>query len=465
MRYKLKHALSNRYALTAVLFLAITLWGTVTVALGVLDQRTACAGYKVPFARTAMVKSDPTSPERPPRTAAVTTLDAPGDAASWPRRLSAATAEAERAVTKALEEDHSLIQLYGLYQRLVDRTVVEDPADSQYAVMKLPDGTLTFAGQGEPDPKAQAAELKRLQTALAQQDVSLLYLQAPSKQEPGTNRLPTGVEDSSNRCADALLAELEAMGVDHIDFRKTLQQAGGDWSHWFYTTDHHWTQEAAFLCFGQVCEKLAGYTQTLSVSWGSKTRPISIPAQYTDPASYATATLPRFFLGSHGKRVGFLYGGADDFLLHTPKFPTLLHYSAGSDGQRYGALEDTVLFPQRVETRRWFDATPYEYYAGGDYPVASVDNYYAPDGPRILLIRDSYANAMTPYLSLVSSHLTTIDPRHFSGDLLEYIHYDRPDVVLILYSSGMVREETYYRLLAQPTPSKGDALMWKEDET
>lgn len=460
-KYRLKHTFANRYAMTAVLFLAITAWGCCTVLFGVLEAETGCKGYAP--AEERMAKGDPAVPGRE-LAAGRADLSVPAPVEPWAEQVAAKTAGAEAAVTQALERDHSLIELFGAFQDFSDRTVVEDAVQSQYTVVKLADGSLSFVGQGDPDPSVQASELKRLQTALEERDVGFLYLQAPSKLEEENDRLPYGVEDNSNACADRLLAALEEAGVDSLDLRQTLRQAGGAWGDWFYQTDHHWTQEAAFTCFRALAEKLGDYQQVRRVGLGTKRRSISIPARYTDPGSYDKETLSRFFLGSQGKRVGAAYAGADDFVLWTPKFPTLLHYAGASGGDRYGDMEETVLFPQRVEKKDFYDGNPYTYYAGGDYPFAQITNYYEPGGPRIMLIRDSYACAITPYLALSCSYLATVDPRTFSGNLLSYIDWVKPDVVVVLYSSGMVREEEPYRLLAQSAgPSKADILRWRND--
>lgn len=459
-KYALKRALGNRFALTAALFLAITLWGSVTVLLGTLNERAACEGYAVPYATARPQKLDPTRPRR--------VMDSPAAdlGAYLPDRLPGSdagekAAAAEAQVTKALEDQHGLIQLYGAFQRFIDRTVVEDAASPQYAVVRLPDDSLTFVGEGDPDPRAQAAQLKRLQTALAERDIGFFYAQAPSKLEPGAEVLPYGVDDPSNACADALMEQLEALDIDHLDLRETLRESGGEWTDWFYQTDHHWTQNAAFSAFQAMAGQLEEYDQTLPAAGGTKRRTISIDPKLTAPASYNVDTLPRFFLGSQGKRVGSLYAGADDFELWTPKFPSLLHYDARPQYNRFGDAGETVLFPERVEDKDWFGGNPYTYYAGGDYGYAHITNYYDPDGPKILLIRDSFACAVTPYLALASSQLTTIDPRSFYGDLLGYVDRLQPDVVVVLYSSGMVRSEQYYRLLAQPRRTKTDSLRWE----
>lgn len=463
-KYRWKRRFGNRYALTAALFLCILAWGAATCLTGALELQSGCAGYARPQAQAGWVKGDPSRPRRSPAGAPASALNRAGSAVSWADQLRDKAAQAETLAAKALENDRGLIQLFGAFQRFADRTVVEDAVEPQYAVVRLSDGSLSFVGQGEPDAQVQAAELKRLKTFLDERDISLLYLQAPSKLTPGETVLPYGVEDTSNACADRLLAALEEAGVDALDLRAVLQEAGGDWTDWFYQTDHHWTQEAAFTAFQAVAERLETYRQSVKVGEGVKRRDIVIPERYTDPDSYARETLSGWFLGSQGKRVGSLYAGTDDFELWTPKFPTNLHYSISTAPDRYGALEDSVLFSQRVEEKDLFGANPYTYYAGGDYAFTQITNYYNPQGPRVLLIRDSFACALTPYLALASSQLTTIDPRYFSSDLADTLEWVRPDVVVVLYSSGMVRSEQYYRLLSQPAgPSKADSMRWLED--
>ena len=456
---RFRRKFGNRYALTAVLFLLIMLWGAGTVFFGILNEATACAGYELPDLPRKTDLSVPGRERAGALPSAPADLTLPAQVPAWPERVGRQTAAAQAAVTQALEDDHSLIEVYGAFQALCGRTAIEDAAEPEYGVVRLKDGSLSFVGQGEPDPQVQAGELKRLQTALAQRDIPLLYCQAPSKLEPGAEGLPYGVEDTSNACADRLLAALDEKGVATLDLRQTLKDAGGDWGDWFYRTDHHWNQDAAFVSFQALAERLGQYTQTVSVGGNTRRQAIHIDPIYTDANSYDRQTLSRFFLGSQGKRVGSTYAGVDDFVLWTPTFPTLLRYTGASGGDRWGDLEETVLYPQRVAQRDLYGGNPYTYYAGGDYPFAQVTNYYNRQGPKVLLIRDSYACAMTPYLALACSQLSTIDPRSFSDDLLAYVDWTRPDVVVVLYSSGLVREEEPYRLLSQaPEPAKGDAL-------
>lgn len=459
-KYKLKRLVNDRFALSAILFLAIAITGAFCSLFGVLDNASACAG----FVRPALVKQDPTPPrhEAASRPLPAGALDRSAPVDSWPERVSQKTAAAEAGLQAALTDQRVLIQLYGGFQALTGRTVVEDSADPSYSVSRLDNGMLTFTADAASDPAAQAAALKRLQHILDDRDVSLLYLQAPSK-IGGDTALPYGVSDAANANADALLAALEESGVDYLDFRRTLKNAGGDWENWFYATDHHWNQEGAFTAFQALCAKLADYDQAVPVSRGEKRRPIVIDEKWTLRESYDIVTYPSLFLGSQGKRVGSLYAGKDDFALWTPKFPTLLRYDA-SNPARHGDAEETVLFPERLEETDPFAANPYTYYAGGDYAFTRIKNYYNPQGPKVLLIRDSFACALTPYLAYSCSELSILDPRYYHGSFLNTLGWIDPDVVLIMYTPGTLRSDAAFSFLPQPAaPSKGDVLRWKQD--
>ena len=335
---------------------------------------------------------------------------------------------AESAVNQDLDREHWFIQLYGGVQRLSGRRIVED-AVSENTVARLSTGALNFvdldgqAGAG-PQVKENAAATADFARALGELGIPYLYLCAPQKLQRGVQLLPEPLAESGNASADAFLAELERQGTDYLDLRP-LFESNGIYASWFFRTDHHWKPEAAFFAW----QELAG---VLADRYGFPADPA-----LTDPASWQTEVLEDFFLGSQGKRVGSLYGGVDDFPLYIPRFDTDLTYACPSYGfTRTGAFETSVCFPERVAERDWFNGNPYTYYAGGDYPLATITNHNNPDGPRIVLLRDSFACALTPFLALSCSELVTIDLRYFDGELLETVGSYDPDLVLTLYTAS-----------------------------
>ena len=344
---------------------------------------------------------------------------------------------AETAVNQDLDRDHLFIQLYGGVQRLSGRRIVED-AVSENTVVKLSNGALNFVSLGTnvwvgPQTAENAANTAAFAQELQLLDIPYLYLAAPQKIQRGQTLLPPGVEENGNASADAFLAELDRQGTDYVDLRPLFENNGIS-SSWFFKTDHHWKPEAAFFAW----QELAG---VLEDRYGFRTDPA-----LTSPASWSTQVLEDFFLGSQGKRVGSLYAGVDDITLYTPKFDTNLTYACPAYGfTRTGPFNQSVCFPERVEEQDWFNGNPYTYYAGGDYPLATITNHNNPDGPRVVMLRDSFACALTPFLALSCSELVTIDLRYFEGDLLDTIGSYDPDLVLTLYTASTTGLENMFQ--------------------
>ena len=332
---------------------------------------------------------------------------------------------AESALNQDLDEDHLFIQLYGGFQRLAGRRLIEDPVEDN-SVVRLSNGTLNFInllssdkpGPAVADNAQAAADFAGAVEALG---IPCLYVAAPQKIQRDSNLLPVGLAENGNSSCDALLSALEEAGADTLDLRPLFEE-NGVYADWFFRTDHHWRPEGAFFAWQYL-------TRTVDV--------LATDPALTDPASWDTQVLEDFFLGSQGKRVGSLYAGTDDFTVYTPKFETDLHYTCPFYAiDREGPFNQSVCFPERIAGQDWFGGNPYTYYAGGDYPLASIVNRKNPEGPKVLLVRDSFACALTPFLALSCSELITVDLRYFQGDLLETVEAQQPDLVLTLYTAS-----------------------------
>ena len=349
------------------------------------------------------------------------------------RDVTAFLAGAETAVNQDMDRDHLFIQIYGGIQRLTGRRMVEDAN----TVVKLATGALNFV---KPDSTAQPAEsvddnaaaTAKLARDLEKQKIPYLFVLAPQKIQRGQDLLPVGMAENGNTTADAFLEGLDQWGTSYVDLRP-LFESNGIYSGWFFNTDHHWKPEAAFFAW----QNLA---QVLDHNYGFTT-----PAALTDPANWSTTVLDDFFLGSQGKRVGSLYAGVDDFTIYTPKFETNLTYTSVDGGfDRTGPFNQSVCFPERVEEKDWFNGNPYTYYSGGDYGMATMTNHNNPDGPKVVLLRESFSCALAPFLALSCSELTTIDLRQFQGDLLETIEGLEPDLVMTLYAASTTGLENMF---------------------
>ena len=419
----------------AILFLAATAAGAVLLLTGLAPTAPARKGVRLPVRSASYVAQAGLSDSRgaPGHRGAAVTVQAEPLLDQVQDFLSTADATAN----SALDRGHLFIQLYGGVQALSDRTVVED-VDPQYSVVKLTDGTLTFVNSQPQDVSDHGRSVARLALALEDRDIPLLYVQAPQKLQPGDDRLPEGVVDYGDDYADQILSVLEEQAVPTLDLRESFAASGRDWSSFFFRTDHHWTPEAAFFAHQVLSARLEA-----DFGW-------DFPDRNTDPEQFRRTTLSDWFLGSQGKRVGSLYGGVDDIEIWEPLFRTDFTYSVPVyDMERTGPWEESLLFPERVEELDWFGGNPYTLYAGGDYSMARITNHTNEDGPRIMLLRDSYACVLTPFLALDCGELITIDLRYFHDDLLTYVDWLDPDLVMVMYTAGSVGLEELFSFFPQ----------------
>lgn len=337
-------------------------------------------------------------------------------------RLESATGGAESAVNAALRRGNLAVELYGGALRLMGKRVSEDASVADYTVVRMDNGAITFCNletETLPDNSAAADEVAGWAQALEQAEIPLLYVTYPKKTPRTDNGLPPDIPDWPVLKMNALVEHMRERGVDVLDLRDTFE-GRGDYSDLFYRTDHHWNIEGGFFAFQTICE-------TLRAEYG-----VAMDPWFEDASHYHWDVLENWFLGSQGKRVGSLFAGVDDFTVMTPDFETDFTFSIPSrETVRKGTMEETILFPERIGEKDYYNANPYTYYAGGDYDYVTIENHRNPDGPSILVVRDSMTCALTPFLALDCSKLTLIDTRYFQGDVAAAALELQPDIVLV----------------------------------
>lgn len=448
---------SRRNGITAVLFLLVLTIATGFLLCGTFPEETHFADLPRLTKTAVRATEDAAVPLRPSPPSVQTRLGATYRLARANEDLDRFLEEAEPGLNALLDREHTFIELYGGIQQLTGRRMVED-VDPQYTVVRLDDHSLTFAnpdGQAE-DVTVRAEEMVEFARLVEEEyDIPLLYVQAPSKTD--VSPLPNGVEDAAGREADQFLALLEKYDVATLDlrpvFRKAADSGEYDEDPLFFTTDHHWTPTGAFLGYRTLCERLA------------KDYRFKIDKKLTDPDSFHRYTFEDIFLGSQGRRVGSLYAGLDDLDLWSPTVPTDFTYTVPIVGiEREGPFIISLLFPERLAQQGYYDTNPYTIYSGDDYLLARAVNRNNPQGKRILILRDSFGCALTPFLSLISSECMAIDPRNFNGNqetMMEYLDWLEPDILIVMNTTGSIKVDELFPYL--PT-ARANVLEAKRSE-
>lgn len=321
--------------------------------------------------------------------------------------------------SKKLRYKNELIDLWSLWYRLTcTRQVVKEDA----TVVRLDNDFLAFTpAVADAETLAEMADsCARLKSAADGLDIPFLYVMAPNKYSLSG--------EENNPVRDNLLAlteQLAAREIPVLNLMDSMEAQGLSMEDCYFHTDHHWLPQTGLWAAGELCRALPQIpldTETLAAD------------------RYQTQVYPQFFLGSEGKKVGryFTPLGLDDFPLLTPDFPTELTVTDRL-GTRTGSFDGTLLVKSFLQIEDIYQGTPYTTYTGGDFPLQVIENHRQEDGPRVLVLRDSYSCVVTPFLALAAGEIHTIDVRYWKGvdgaeTVADYVRLIRPDAVVVLYA-------------------------------
>ena len=323
---------------------------------------------------------------------------------------------------------------------LVDR-ITGKRTKNEY--VKLDNGMLAYVMEKVDTKPAADAVISLNEYMKTTVKKPLLYVQFPFHINPEDQQLPPGSEDHSDENTTEFLAYLAENGVAYYDYRPVFQSQP-DYYSLFYRTDHHWTAEAGFLAAKELINELAARDASFAAD-----------GRVTDFANYRVERYDNFF-GSIGRQFGRFNCGYESFSAISPKYELdLSAYDGEEKLLEAGGAEKTVLFPEKIPYENPYHCTMYGYYMNGDKDYRHIVN--RTDGlkvapKKILVIKDSYANTMTPYLAYAYQDLTVVDLRHLTVPLTEVIEKVDPDLTIVAYNPGALAEgnEVFFNFFGPP---------------
>ena len=261
----------------------------------------------------------------------------------------------------------------------------------------------------------------------AERGIPFLYVVLPTKSAPDASQVPFGMEDHGYANADRLVKSLTENGVPVLDLREIARIQFTNYYDLFFRTDHHWKPESGLWAAGLIVDEL------------NRRYDLGLSREMLDPAKYDVRVLPRFFLGSLGKKVTKVYAPPDDFSVISPTFATSFGVVVPPRKRPYsGSFREVLLPDKKIGTTNYYRANPYAAYCWGDQPCMTVSNHLQAGGKRLLVIKDSFANVVSPFLAVVAGSLDVLDLRYYSGGACAYVEQHKPDAVIILYNAGNI---------------------------
>lgn len=224
---------------------------------------------------------------------------------------------------------------------------------------------------------------------------------------------------------EAMLRGLQGRGIATLDLYPLMQRdfSGTPYHQLFFRTDHHWLPTTGLWASQQIA-------QWLEVEGG-----LSLQDSLLLQANYRQEIYPVYFLGSQGKRRTMVLAQPDDFFLLYPQFPTSLHYEIPGLGIDTQGDFSVTYDLHEVERQDFYGSNPYAAYNHADCSLIRIENF-APEVPdvKILVVKDSFANSVAPFLALTVKYMDIIDPRWFKGSIRNYVQTTKPDFVLLIHT-------------------------------
>lgn len=186
--------------------------------------------------------------------------------------------------------------------------------------------------------------------------------------------------------------------------------------------------------------------ETLQESWKEELNPEGF---YTDLENYNIYEYENCFLGSMGREAGAVYSGVDDFTLMYPKFDTQFtrfyqNTVGGKMDKKEGTFYESLLAIQNLT----YDGPAYQgdrygTYLNGINVEDRITNHLNPEGPRILMIRDSYASVLGVFLANNCDQLDMLWSINYDGNFKELVETGNYDYVIVQISNVNMNNEKF----------------------
>jgi hypothetical protein len=197
----------------------------------------------------------------------------------------------------------------------------------------------------------------------------------------------------------------------------------------YFKTDHHWNGEAGYQAYKKIITEMMNESVTID-----QKSEISF-------SDYKECNNDSSFMGSYNKKIYGLVAESQNELVcrYVPKDESKLISFEATDRKGKTFKSQDELFGTRMKKN---DTT----YAGiFSNDVAQIKfKYNTSNQINLLILKDSYANAIVPNIAQHFANTHVIDIRHYEEmDVYEYIKKYDINTVLLLYNDANLFGEMY----------------------
>ena len=230
-------------------------------------------------------------------------------------------------------------------------------------------------------------------------DVPVYFGIIPSAAAIWSDRLPSGAPTADEK---SIINGLYDTVQTHVVDLYTVLDAHKE-EELYYRTDHHWTSLGAYY----------GYTALMN-AMGLEAVPLNESQK---------VTVSENFYGTLFSSSGVRWLPPD----HIDRY--ISDEGVTVTSYPYGTPEPGSLYVDSfLEVK-----DQYSSFLGGNKPLCVIETEHT-DAPKVLVIRDSYADSLAPFLTQNFSEIHLFDPRYNLNSVKDYVLQNEIDAVVVLYS-------------------------------
>ena len=196
----------------------------------------------------------------------------------------------------------------------------------------------------------------------------------------------------------------------YVDSTQTLKEHQNEYI--YYKTDHHWTTLGAYYGYRAYCDKVGieGLTQ--------------------DAFDVLVATDE--FLGTIYSKANLPSTHADTIHYYQPKTPKSYTVDYNLGEKQTDTLYDQSFLEERDK---------YSFFLGGNNALVEITSENK-NGKTLLLIKDSFAHSMVPFLVNDYETILMVDLRYYNGQMSKLIEDNNVTDALVLYNFSTLASDT-----------------------
>lgn len=171
----------------------------------------------------------------------------------------------------------------------------------------------------------------------------------------------------------------------------------------YYKSDHHWTSFGAYLSYREYLE-------------GKLEKPLALE-------EFCVEVVTKEFLGSSYRKANLFSYKGESISKYTLKKADKLSITYNENQKRDSLYEEGFL--EKTDK--------YAYFMGGDHALVKIESEVL-NNKSLLVVKDSFANSMLPFLVSHFNEIYVVDPRYYNGSIANLVEENNINEVLLLFN-------------------------------